>query len=174
MRAALDSPQLAVLCYSPWASAEQFSLFTHLKMVQLPIAWYYPLTYNLGDWKYEYGDTLVCQLWECDGGQGGCDPGKPTVRPSAAAGDDLLGQATLSLGAFQVSTAVQGLASGQMHACFYPASPLPMPLPSACTGAIAGSGLRRRLRPCLSCVESLLTTTSEPRACRSSAPRCST
>ena len=73
-----------------------------MPIVDTPIAWYYPLTYTLGNWTYKYGDTLVCQLWECDGGPGGCDPSKPTVRPSAAAGDDLLGQASISLGAFQL------------------------------------------------------------------------
>ena len=103
--AALDYPQLSLLCFSPWAAPQQWALFAHMPMVQLPIAWYYPLNYTLGAWKYEYGDTLICQLWECDGGRGGCDPAKPTALPSMAAGDDLLGQATLSLGAFQVRKA---------------------------------------------------------------------
>lgn len=101
-RALLDSPQVAVLCYSPWAPPANWSLFTHLTTVDTPIAWYYPLTYELGTWRYEYGDALICQLWECDGGPGGCDPAKPKALPSSEAGDDLLGQASVNLGAFQL------------------------------------------------------------------------
>jgi hypothetical protein len=54
------------------------------------------------------GDSLVCQLWECDGGVGGCDPAQPAALPSAAAGDDLLGQATLQLSVYQVRTVALG------------------------------------------------------------------
>lgn len=98
----IGTPQLSMLCYSPRVPIEQFSLFTHMKDVLYPIIWYYPLDHRLGDWKYEYGDTLICQLWECDGAPNGCHPDKPNILPNAKAGDDLIGQATLSMGSYQI------------------------------------------------------------------------
>ena len=98
----VGTPQLSMLCYSPRVSPQKWSLFTHMPSVIYPIIWYYPLEYSLGDWKYEYGDTLVCQLWECDGAKDGCHPDRPLSLPNADAGDDLLGQATLSMGSFQI------------------------------------------------------------------------
>jgi hypothetical protein len=97
-----ETPEIALLCYSPWVSPQNWSMFAHLPTVDTPIAWYYPLNYNLGEWKYEYGDTAVCQLWECDSGPGGCDPNNPTALPNSAAGDDLLGQASFNLGSFAI------------------------------------------------------------------------
>lgn len=98
----IGTPQLSMLCYSPRVPIEQFSLFTHMKDVVYPIIWYYPLDHRLGDWKYEYGDTLICQLWECDGAPDGCDPARPNNLPNAKSGDDLMGQATLSMGSYQI------------------------------------------------------------------------
>jgi hypothetical protein len=98
----IGTPQLSFLCYSPRVSLDKFHLFTHMKDVVYPIIWYYPLDHKLGEWKYDYGDTLICQLWECDGAADGCDPKKPSVLPNAKAGDDLLGQASLSMGSYQI------------------------------------------------------------------------
>lgn len=98
----VSTPQLSMMCFSPKVSKEQWSLFTFMPEVKYPVIWYYPLNYTLGDWKYEYGDTLICQFWECDGGKKGCDPSKPDILPNATAGDDLLGQATLSMGSYQI------------------------------------------------------------------------
>lgn len=93
---------MSMLCYSPIVDPQKWSLYTHMPSVMYPIIWNYPLEYTLGDWKYEYGDSLICQLWECDGAEGGCNPDKPNLLPSKEAGDDLLGQATLSMGSFQI------------------------------------------------------------------------
>lgn len=103
-RALIDNPEMAVMCYSPWEkdSKDKNVLFTHIPMLDVPVIWYFPLNYTLGVWKYEMGDNLVCELWECDGNpQGGCSPEKPSILPNASAGDELLGRATLSMGAFQ-------------------------------------------------------------------------
>ncbi|KAH7622865.1 hypothetical protein NADE_007734 [Nannochloris sp. 'desiccata'] len=97
-----DTPEVALLCYSPWVSPKEWSMFAHMPTVDTPIAWYFPLSYSLGNWKYEYGDTAICQLWECDGGPGGCDPNNPSLLPSSDAGDDLLGQASFNLGSFAI------------------------------------------------------------------------
>jgi len=97
-----ETPEIALLCYSPWVSPKNWSMFAHMPSVDIPSAWYFPLTYSLGDWPYEYGDTAICQLWECDGGPGGCDPNNPTLLPSSEAGDDLLGQASFNLGSFAI------------------------------------------------------------------------
>ena len=97
-----DPPEIALWCFSPTTARSTWSLFVHMPMVDTPVAWYYPLQYALGTWKYEYGDTLTCQLWECDGGTGGCDPAQPLLRPSELAGDDFLGQASLNLFDFQM------------------------------------------------------------------------
>lgn len=98
----IGTPQMSMLCYSPRVPLETFSLFTHMKDVVYPIIWYYPLDHKLGEWKYEYGDELICQLWECDGAANGCDPNQPNALPNAKAGDDLLAQATLSMGSYQI------------------------------------------------------------------------
>lgn len=98
----IGTPQLSMLCYSPRVPKETFSMFTHMKDVVYPIIWYYPLDHKLGEWKYEYGDELVCQLWECDGASDGCDPARPNILPNQKAGDDLIGQATLSMGSYQI------------------------------------------------------------------------
>lgn len=98
----IGTPQLSMLCYSPRVSKDKFSLFTHMKDVVYPIIWYYPLDHKLGEWKYEYGDEIICQLWECDGASDGCDPERPNILPNAKSGDDLLGQATLSMGSYQI------------------------------------------------------------------------
>ena len=58
----LDPPEIALLCYSPWISPKNWSMFVHMPTVDTPIAYYYPLKYSLGDWKYEYGDTAVCKF----------------------------------------------------------------------------------------------------------------
>ena len=60
---------------------------------------YVPLQYDLGAWPLEAGDALVCQIWECDGGEG-CDPAKPTVLPAAS--DDFIGAATLAMSDYRV------------------------------------------------------------------------
>lgn len=51
----------------------------------------------IGSWPLQAGDNLVCELWECDGGVGGCDPAKPSLLPNATAGDDRLGELTLGM-----------------------------------------------------------------------------
>lgn len=98
----VGTPQMSMLCYSPRVPKETFSLFTHMEDVVYPIIWYYPLDHQLGEWKYEYGDEIICQLWECDGASDGCDPARPSILPNPKAGDDLLGQATLSMGSYQI------------------------------------------------------------------------
>ena len=104
-RALIDTPEMALLCYSAWDKdndVKRSALFAHMPMVDLPVVWYYPLNYTLGNWKYDMGDNLICELWECDGNpKGGCTPEKPDILPNAKAGDELLGRATLSIGSFQ-------------------------------------------------------------------------
>ena len=79
--------------------------------LQLPYFPYLGLDFKLNPlWSYDKGDVLTCQMWECDGGAAGCNPATPTQLPNAEAGDDLIGQATLSMGAFQVYTDSHALA----------------------------------------------------------------
>lgn len=73
-----------------------------MPMVTTPAIWYYPLAYNMsGIWKEEWGSRLTCEVWECDGGVGGCNPDNPASLPSAAAGDDYIGSAELNFSDFK-------------------------------------------------------------------------
>lgn len=62
---------------------------------------YYPLTSQIGTWPLQAGDTLVCELWECDGGKGGCSPSNPSVPPNSEAGDDHLGSLDLNMSSYK-------------------------------------------------------------------------
>ncbi|KAL4422802.1 hypothetical protein ABPG75_008999 [Micractinium tetrahymenae] len=90
--------ELALMCRSTWGTP--WTIFSHLPLVDTPNIWYIPLAVPLGTWPSQQGDTLLCQLWECDGA-GGCDPSAPAALPNATAGDDLLGSALLSMAAFK-------------------------------------------------------------------------
>ena len=98
----IGTPQMSVLCYSPSAPKGEFTMYTHMEDVVYPVIWYYPLDHAMGVWKYEYGDGLICELWECDGAPDGCDPSRPNDLPNPKAGDDLLGRATLEMVDFSV------------------------------------------------------------------------
>ena len=98
----IGTPQMSVLCYSPSVSKDEFEMYTHMEDVVYPVIWYYPLEHTLGTWKYEYGDALICELWECDGAPDGCDPARPNSLPNPKAGDDLLGRANLEMVDFSV------------------------------------------------------------------------
>lgn len=98
----IGTPQMSILCYAPSVSKDEFAAYTHMEDVVYPVIWYYPLEHILGGWKYEYGDTLTCELWECDGAPDGCDPSRPNALPNPKAGDDLLGRAVLEMSDFTV------------------------------------------------------------------------
>ena len=140
--------ELGLLCYSPWYPQATWSLWTLLTMVTTPHIMYIPTNYTLGTWALEAGNTLTCELWECDGGPGvwrgggglaggwrlvwgtpavwaptrrltllpasplphplagGCSPTTPTMLPNASAGDDILGTATVVMGAYRLEFAV--------------------------------------------------------------------
>ncbi|KAL4448882.1 hypothetical protein ABPG77_007599 [Micractinium sp. CCAP 211/92] len=90
--------ELSLLCRSTWGTS--WTAFAHLPLVDTPNVWYIPLATPLGSWPYQQGDSLLCELWECDGG-GGCDPAVPAVLPNATTGDDFLGSALLTMAAYK-------------------------------------------------------------------------
>jgi hypothetical protein len=98
----VGTPQMSIMCYSPSVPKKEFVMYAHMEDVVYPIIWYYPLEHSLGTWKYEYGDALTCELWECDGAPDGCDPSRPKSLPNSKAGDDLLGRTTLDMNNFQL------------------------------------------------------------------------
>lgn len=98
----IGTPQMSILCYSQSVPKDEFEMHTHMEDVIYPIIWYYPLDHALGSWKYEYGDNLVCELWECDGAPDGCDPARPNALPNPKAGDDLLGRGSLNMAEFSL------------------------------------------------------------------------
>ncbi|KAK2077631.1 hypothetical protein QBZ16_004477 [Prototheca wickerhamii] len=95
------SAELAVFCYSTWYKRTEWYLFSHIPSVDLPDIWYYPLTTDMGTWPLQAGDELICELWECDGAETGCDPSRPTAVPDANAGDDYLGLLRLPMSAYK-------------------------------------------------------------------------
>ena len=98
----IGTPHMSVMCYAPSVPKDEFTMYSHMEDVVYPVIWYYPLKHNLGAWKYEYGDQLTCELWECDGAPDGCSPKRPTALPNPKAGDDLLGRATLDMSNFDM------------------------------------------------------------------------
>ena len=96
----IGTPHMSIMCYAPAVPKEEFLMYTHMEDVVYPVIWYYPLEHGLGTWKYEYGDSLTCELWECDGAPDGCSPKRPNDLPNPKAGDDLLGRATLEMANF--------------------------------------------------------------------------
>ncbi|KDD74128.1 hypothetical protein H632_c1547p1, partial [Helicosporidium sp. ATCC 50920] len=91
------SAELALECFSPLRDKAEWSLFVAIPDAQWVGMWYYPININLGVWPVSMGDTLRCDMWECDGGVGGCAPTAPYMRPNMTAGDDYLGSVDVKM-----------------------------------------------------------------------------
>ena len=92
--------------WSPRIRTEYIHIYIILQIiphspVHLPKHRYYPLTTDMGTWPLQAGDELICELWECDGAETGCDPSRPTAVPDANAGDDYLGLLRLPMSAYK-------------------------------------------------------------------------
>jgi len=92
-----------IICYSSSLSNipldPSYSISSHLPMVTTFGILFYPINYSLGIWPTNWGDTLTCQAWECDGG---CDPSIPAALPKSSQ-DDFLGQGQVNFSDFKQS-----------------------------------------------------------------------
>lgn len=94
-----------IICYPQSLSTiplnnNPYSISSHLPMVTTFGILFYPINYPLGMWPTNWGDTLTCQAWECDGG---CNPFIPAALPKLSEGDDFLGQGRVNFSDFKES-----------------------------------------------------------------------
>ncbi|KFM28482.1 hypothetical protein F751_5709 [Auxenochlorella protothecoides] len=88
---------LLLLAGTAWAVSAANTPGRQVTIAGMRLNTYFPMSTLIGSWPLQAGDNLVCELWECDGGVGGCDPAKPSLLPNATAGDDRLGELTLGM-----------------------------------------------------------------------------